>query len=209
MFWITLVFAFIERGTDIKGLAGAQPWTPESLPDLPDAGRMGIGEMAGTVVANILLIAAILWVQFQSPITIDGQSYPLFDPALWSFWLPYFIVVAILEIAFAVVLWRHGRWTYGFAVANALLGAAFAIPAVWLWLNDLLLNPAIVDAAGGEAPGRVARHHWDDHRHRHRGGRRRGRHRRVRQGPPRRTALDAHRSLRPVEPSGDAHPLCS
>ena len=50
------------------------------------------------------------------------------------------------------MLWRHGRWTYGFAVANALLGAAFAIPAVWLWQNDLLLNPAIVDATGGEAP---------------------------------------------------------
>ena len=52
------------------------PWTPESLPDLPDAGRMGVGEMAGTVVANILLIAGLLWVQLQSPITIDGQTYP-------------------------------------------------------------------------------------------------------------------------------------
>ena len=148
VFWITLVFAFIERGTKIEGLAGAEPWTPDKLPDLPDAGRMGVGEMVGTVVANVLLIGALLWLQL--PITVDGQSFPLFDPALWSFWLPYFIVVSILEIVFAVVVWRRGRWTYGLAAINAVLGAMFAIPAIWLWQNDLLLNPALVEAASAE-----------------------------------------------------------
>jgi hypothetical protein len=153
VFWVTLVFAFVERGTDVQGLAIGKDWTPESLPDLPDDGRMGIGEMAGSVVANLLLIGALLWVQLQPPITIDDSTYPLFDPGLWSFWLPYFIVLAVVEIGLAIVIWLRGRWTYPLAAINALLGAAFAIPAVWLWQNDLLLNPALIDAISVEVPG--------------------------------------------------------
>ena len=155
VFWVTLVFVAIERTT--KGgatlVSTGAPWTPDALPELPDAGRMGIGEMAGTVVANLFLIGAIVWLQVASPINLAGTTYPLFDPALWSFWLPYFIVIAFLEIAFAVVLWLRGRWTYGFAVINALLGAAFAIPAIWLVTNGMLFNPALVDAVSAEAPG--------------------------------------------------------
>jgi hypothetical protein len=152
-FWITLVFAFVERGTKIEGLAGAEPWTPESLPDLPDEGRMGITDMAGTVVANVLLIGALLWFQLQPRIEIDGTAFQLFDPSVWSFWLPYFIGLAVLEIVFAVAVWRRGHWTYGAAIVNAVLGAAFAIPAVWLWANDLLFNPELVAAIQREVPG--------------------------------------------------------
>lgn len=145
VFWITLVFAVIERTANVAELTG-EPWTPDALPDLPDDGRMSLLEVAGTLVVNILVIGGLLWVQLQPPITIDGSAYPLFDPALWSFWLPWFIVVTVLEIVFTVVLYLRGRWTYTFAVINAVLGAAFAVPALFLWQNDLLLNPDLVAA---------------------------------------------------------------
>ena len=53
---------------------------------------MCVGDMAAAIAANVFLVAALIWVQTSSPFVIDGQSYPLFDPALWSFWLPWFMV---------------------------------------------------------------------------------------------------------------------
>jgi hypothetical protein len=170
LFWFTLVFALIERfaGSEERaGLATAsvemgriagrvsgspdRPWTVDDLPDLLAQGRMSVGDMAAAIVANVFLVAGLIWVQTSSPFVIDGQSYPLFDPALWSFWLPWFIVIAALEIVFTVAVYRRGRWTYTYAVGNALLGAAFAIPAIYLLANQLLFNPAFVDALGAES----------------------------------------------------------
>ena len=150
VFWITLVMAVIERTTG--STLGAKPWSPESLPELPADGRIGVGEVAATIVGYVLLIAGLLWVQLQSPIIIDGAAFPLFDPSLGSFWLPWFVVVIVLELVFTVVLYLHGRWTWAFAVVNALLGAAFAIPAVYLIQNGLLLNPELIAAIEAETP---------------------------------------------------------
>ena len=156
LFWFTLVFALLERygDKDVSTVTGTgKPWTVDDLPDLPATGRLSVAEVVSTIIANVFVIGAILWVQLQPPIVIDGQAFPLFDPALWSFWLPYFIVVSLLEIAFTVVLYMRGRWTMAFATANAVLGAAFAIPALWLLQNGMLLNPALVDAIETETGG--------------------------------------------------------
>jgi hypothetical protein len=151
VFWITLVMAVIEQTTG--STLGAKPWSPDSLPELPDDGRIGVGEIAATLVVNVLVIAGLLWVQLQPPIVIDGSAYPLFDPSLWSFWLPWFLVVTVLEIAFTILLYVRGRWTWTFAVINAVLGAAFAIPAVYLIQNTMLFNPELVAAIEAETPG--------------------------------------------------------
>ena len=112
---------------------------------------MTLADLLTAIAVNVFVIAALLWVQFASPFVIDGESHPLFDPALWSFWLPWFIVVALLEIVFTVAVYRRGRWTYTYAIGNAVLGAAFAIPALYLLSNHLLFNPAFVDSMGAES----------------------------------------------------------
>jgi hypothetical protein len=172
VFWFTLVFVIIERVASAKdreelasaavelGRAGlpvgggapirGEAWTVDDLPPLPDAGRVTIADVAAAIVANIVLIVALLWSQVAQPVVIDGQSYPLFDPALWSFWLPWFIAIAALEIVFTLAVYRRGHWTYAYAIGNALLGAAFAIPALYLLANHLLFNPAFVDALSPE-----------------------------------------------------------
>jgi hypothetical protein len=152
LFWFTLVFAIAERFGGQDALRG-KAWTVDDLPELPESGRLGIADAISTVIANLFVAGAILWVQLQPPIVIDGAAFPLFDPSLWSFWLPYFLGVTVLEILFTVVLYLRGRWTWTFAMVNAALGAAFAIPALWLLQNDLLFNPALVaritEATGG------------------------------------------------------------
>ncbi len=152
LFWFTLAFAIAERVGGQEALRGKK-WSVDDLPALPESGRLGIVDAISTVVANIFVIAGILWVQLLPPIVLDGQAFPLFDPALWSFWLPYFLVVSLGEIVFTVVLYLRGRWTLTFAAINAALGAAFAVPVLWLLQNGLLLNPALVDAVGTATDG--------------------------------------------------------
>lgn len=151
LFWVTLIFVLLERaGTEVDLPVGE--WTPDALPDVPAPERLGAGELIGSVITSVIVATLIVWQQLQPPVVIDGNAEPIFDPALWSFWLPWFLVVTLIELVFTVALYVRGRWTYLFAAINAALGAAFAIPAIWLIQNGLLLNPAIVDelmAAGG------------------------------------------------------------
>lgn len=145
VFWVTLVFFIIERsGATSSVRAGGRTWSVDDLPELPEDGRIGILDTVALVATNVVAGIALLWVQLQPPIVIDSQAFALFDPALWSFWLPWFLVVTVLEVLFAVALYVRGRWTWGFAAINAALGAAFAIPAVYLISADLLFNPALV-----------------------------------------------------------------
>ncbi len=154
LFWFTLVFAIMERtlGPSAgRSTVDGRAWTPDDLPELPDDGRMGVTELVFTVFFNVLVLAALVWVQLQPVIVIDGQAFALFDQALWSFWLPWFIVVLIGEVVLTVVRFLRGHWTWPLAVANAALGAAFALPALYLWQNDLLLNPDLVAAISASA----------------------------------------------------------
>jgi MFS family permease len=144
VFWVTLVFAIIERTTGTTGVAPSR-WSVDDLPELPDDGRMSVFELGATIVVNMLVFAGLLWVQLQPPIVVDGQAFALLDPDLWGFWLPWFLLVLLAETLFTIALFVRGRWTWAFATINAALGAAFAVPALYLWSNDLLLNPALVD----------------------------------------------------------------
>ena len=145
VFWFTVVFAVIERGELKTAVAGAD-WTPDHLPAAPAPDRLSLWELALSVAGLVFAGVFIVWQQVAAPITVGGQSYPVFDPALWSFWLPWFLVVIGLELVFTCALYVAGRWTWPFAIVNALLAVAFAIPAVWLIQTDQLFNPAAADA---------------------------------------------------------------
>ena len=153
-FWVTLVFAVLERS---PGTVPLTTWTPEQLPQPRDDARAGrLGDLIASVVFLVLFAIAIVWQQ-SGAIWIDGerQPIPVLDPALWSFWIPWFLGLIVLEIAFAVVIYLRG-WTWVLAGVNVLLNVAFTVPAVWLFLTGQLLDPAFIDAIGwpwGDASG--------------------------------------------------------
>ncbi len=168
LFWFTVVFAIIDRvgpkeQAELSAAAAAvrvrgrgtegRPWTIDDLPEPLAVERISLGELAATIALNVFLLGAVVWLQLGSTIAVDGQSTQVVNPALPSFWLPWFIVVTILEIVFTVAVYLRGRWTYAYAIGNALLGAAFAIPAIYLLANDLLFNPALVNAAVAAVDG--------------------------------------------------------
>lgn len=145
-FWTTLVFAVLERSS-VTGTGTG--WSPDCLPTLPDHSRRSrLPELIASLVFLAALAVAVLWQQVSSVVRgPDGSAIPLLDPALWSFWIPWFLGLVLAEAAFAV--WVYLRdWSWAAAVVNLGLNLAFAVPAVLLWSGGRLLNPDFVDAVG-------------------------------------------------------------
>ncbi|MFI5932060.1 permease prefix domain 1-containing protein [Actinoplanes sp. NPDC051494] len=132
-FWTTLVFAIIERtglGREELGLT----WRPENLPEYRD-GKAANSQLIVDLVWVALLLGALVLQQF----TFTAE--PVLDPANWSFWWPYLIVVLVLEAGY--VLWVHRApvRTHAMTVVNAVLGLLAAVPLVWLLATDRFFNP--------------------------------------------------------------------
>ena len=102
-FWVTLVFAILERSPRTQALT---PWTPEQLPEVPDAGRSSrLSDLIASLVFLTLFAVVIVWQQAE-PFTFGPfESIPVLDPELWSFWLPYFLVLIVLEMLFAIAVY--------------------------------------------------------------------------------------------------------
>jgi hypothetical protein len=145
-FWTTIAFAVIERTA--KGRpAKFATWKPESLTQVPTAERIGIGSTIAGVLAYLLFIGLILWQQNIWVVkTAGGEPIAVLDPRLWSFWLPWFIGVAVLEILFVAVSFAVGHWTWALAWSNVALNLLFAVPAVWLFATDQVFNQPFLDS---------------------------------------------------------------
>ncbi|QEO13631.1 hypothetical protein FLP10_03740 [Agromyces intestinalis] len=147
-FWTTLVFAVLERTPAAEGTRGIDGmWTLDQLPQLPDPGRPHrVSDLVASLVGLAVFAALIVWQQFGGVI-LDGTSMPLLDPALWSFWLPYFLVLIAVTMAFSVAVFAWG-WNWWLALANLVLQVAFTVPTLWLFITGQLINPAALDAIG-------------------------------------------------------------
>jgi hypothetical protein len=138
-FWITVAFAVMER-TARGRRRSPDPWDVSDLPEVPTS-KVGIGETIFALLAYLLFIGLVVWQQNIWVVETAGtERIPMLDPALWSFWVPWFLVLAVLEMAFALVLYATGRWTWVLAWVNVALNLAFAIPAVILVVSGQLLS---------------------------------------------------------------------
>lgn len=142
-FWVTLVFAIIERTGHAPD---ASTWDLEDLTELPDQ-RIGLGETVASIVGMALLAWVLLWQPGYQP-TLDpgGPSIPILAPSLSTFWIPFLVGVLLASIALQIVIYRTGRWTVALAAVNTVLSLAFAVPVVWLIQSDQMLNPAFLSA---------------------------------------------------------------
>ena len=55
LFWVTLVFAIIERAANVESITG-KAWTVDDLPELPDDGRISVVDAVSTVIANVVVV---------------------------------------------------------------------------------------------------------------------------------------------------------
>lgn len=140
VFWVTAIFAIIERagGADRPLVA----WSPDSLPASDGKPQVGVDVLVGGVLGLMLLVAGLV-AQSTFPMFRDdeGGAVPFLAPDLWSWWIPYFVVVLAAELVFAVILYRRRVWSLGLAVGNIVLSLAVAVPLIVLVLTDSVVNP--------------------------------------------------------------------
>lgn len=148
-FWTTAVFAVLERTGHGKTDLAAD-W---SLKDLPKFERtaMPLHELLAGLVWIAVLIAALILQQF------TFSAVPALDPANWTFWWPFLIVVLVLRGAWAIWANRITVWTRGAAIANGVLGLLFAVPVIVLLATDHFFNPAF---HGFVSDGTTDVKHW-------------------------------------------------
>ena len=134
-FWVTLVFAVLERAGADTGLQ----WDVDQLPEPQPAG-VGRTDLIAQLAILALAAGAILWDQFRGFVRTGGEALPLLSPELW----PYLIALVGLEAAFAIVLYVRGRWSTTLAVINTALAVLFASLVLTLLVRGQLFNPEFV-----------------------------------------------------------------
>jgi hypothetical protein len=142
-FWTTLVFVIVER-TGADSGKEFTAWTVDQLPE-PGPRGVGFGDMLATLVFLAIAAGAIIWdltIGFVPPsVTATDAPLSFLNPGLWPWWIAGLFVLMGLEAALAVVVYLVGRWTPPFAIVNAVLALAVAIPALVLLAQGQLLNP--------------------------------------------------------------------
>lgn len=152
-FWVTLVFAFIERAdamrearTEIAGATGR--WTIDMLPE-PATDRIGVGDTVGEIVSNLIAIGGLLFLRNLSLVRdSNGDVVPLFHPALTDVWFPILIAILAALSVYQVIVYVVGRWTIPLAIGFTALEVAFAVPVIALALGGTLISPAFAAEIG-------------------------------------------------------------
>ncbi len=144
-FWVTLVFALVERSAGRRELGPIVPWSLDLLPEKRQTGAQ-LSDMIASLVFLGLTAGLIVWDQLVGWPVGGGESMPFLDPGLWPGWIAGLFAVMAVEAILAIVVFTRGRWTMGLAVVNALLNVVIVMPMLWLMSRDQLVNPAFFPA---------------------------------------------------------------
>ncbi len=143
-FWVTLVFAIIERSASKPRVPSM--WDLGDLPEVPDR-RISLGGTVGSIAGLGVLIWFLLWQPgYQESFDPGGPTIPILDPALSQYWIPFLVAVLLASIGLEIVKYLKGHWTLLLAAVNTVLSLAFAIPAIWLLWTDQVFNPTFLSA---------------------------------------------------------------
>lgn len=151
-FWVTLVFAIIER-SGARNAVPETPWTLDRLPEPRESGAT-FPDMVGSLILVVLGAGALVWDRFIG-FAPSHPGLPLLDPDLWPWWIAGLFAVMAGDAVLAILVYRRGRWTAATATANAALQTVAAVAAIWLLLQQRLINPdfwptVVTDGNAGE-----------------------------------------------------------
>lgn len=150
-FWVTLVFAIMERTGVDTGLT----WDVDQLPE-PREDQPGRADMIASLVFLGLVLVAVGWDQLSGFIRFAGDSIPMLNPELWPWTMGIFLGLIVLEIIFAIMLYIRRGWNVTMAVVNTLLSVAmFSFFIILLLRGELFsadfLNLAVENGVGDDS----------------------------------------------------------
>ena len=141
-FWVTLVFAAIERFGSPDETISPEAWNPDDLPPVPEAPRVGLGDAIAEIVLTVILVVVLFGQHRWSPLEdAQGDPVPVLEPDLWSG--PMWAVIALLLAGAGVVLMAHARgsWSWPLAIATTAIDLAMLCLVAWLAAAERLVNP--------------------------------------------------------------------
>ena len=141
-FWVTLVFAVLER----TGADTGERWNVDQLP-VPTENGAARSDMIASIVLLLLGIGAVLWDATRGFFPTGGDPIAILNPGLWPWGMTAFLGLIVAETLLSVAVYARRRWTFGLAVVNTVLAVAFAVWAVTLLVRGELLNPEFLQFA--------------------------------------------------------------
>lgn len=155
-FWLTVVFAIIERTDHQKSQAPLtacfKEWTPDDLNHIPYIPK----EKA---IPKVEVFLGLLWTAIWASVYFNASSLlgvyekgnnglefvmPTFNPeVLLSYW-PLVVIVIGLELAVASYKFHKGQWTRKIASFNTVVHGVSSIVFILIISNNQLFNPTFV-----------------------------------------------------------------
>ncbi|HEY4390506.1 MAG TPA: hypothetical protein VGN02_04085 [Paenibacillus sp.] len=151
-FWLTVVFAIIERVAVNKGnepiTSRFKKWTPDDLKKLAHVPKKKVvskaevfGSLFWTAIWATLYFYADRFVGVYKGTKENLEFlYPTFNQEILLRYWPFVIILAGLEVALALYKYIVGHWTKRMALCNTGVQLAGAI-----FLITILLNPNLFD----------------------------------------------------------------
>lgn len=135
-FWVTLVFAILER----TGVETGVRWDLDQLPEPHDDGT-GRNSLVADVVMLTIMAVAVLWDRFRAFVVVDGEQIQIMDPGIW----PWLIAFITLQGIFSFALFARRRWSTKFAIANTVIAGFFISVLITALQRNQLFNIEFVD----------------------------------------------------------------
>ncbi|MGM7680004.1 permease prefix domain 1-containing protein [Microbacterium sp. A94] len=141
-FWVTLVFAVLERTGADTGVR----WDVDQLPE-PQAKEAPRTELITSLAYLVIVTGAVLWDHFRGFFPTGGEPIAILNPELWPWWIGGLFVLLAAEVVLAIAVYGNKSWNRGLAIFNTALAVLF----VSWWLTLLgrgdLINPEFIDFA--------------------------------------------------------------
>lgn len=155
-FWLTVVFAIIERtdkGKDMEPLtSGLTKWTPEDLkniPYIPKKRAISKLEVFGYLMWTAIWAAFYFYADYLIGIYENNGNglefiQPVFNQDVLIGYWPIVIVIIGLEIALAVYKFIKGQWTKRVAVFNTVVEVLASATFILIFSNPKLVHPEFI-----------------------------------------------------------------
>lgn len=138
-FWVTLVFAVMER----TGARTGTTWSVDQLPEPRETGA-AVSDLVASLVFVVLGVGALIWDGTRGLAYVGGESMPFLNPQLWPTAVAVLFVLIALEGVLAVLVHLRGRWTMALAALNVALAVVFVTWTLTLMVRGTLVNPELV-----------------------------------------------------------------
>jgi hypothetical protein len=159
-FWTTVGYAVVEWAESAREADGTAPewtteirkaiaWTPARLPKETSARAVRVNDAVEAIVGGSIGIALVFIQRSVSPFSdASGAALPIVNPALWSVWIPLFIVLALAWMAVEFIKLARGAWSVPLAIAITILTVASSGLEIYLLGTGRLFNPAFLEKIG-------------------------------------------------------------